>query len=240
MCFFLVATLVPVVAAAHASYSPMRTNRYVKISLVGGGAIRVAWSVMYGDGPAAAVRRAADVDRSGVLDDREIERLSRDVAAAVAEGLQIEVDGEPRRPSWEAPIASIGSAGSNGGGDARVGPLAFSIDLAGRLDVSGPGPHVVKLDDTTSLDQLGETELRVEEGPGTQVLQGWRARDDGGRVLRFVFDGPKYSLLEDRSIGFRFVEKRPPRRARALPIALAGALVAVIVAAVLLRRRARA
>lgn len=241
MCFFLVAALLPERAGAHATYSPMKVNRYVKISLTGGGAIRVVWSVMYGDAPAIAIRRAADRDGDGALDDGEIQALARGIAASVDSGLQVEVDGERRAATWEPPFISIGGGGTDAGasGDRRVGPLAFSIDLAGRFAAPGPGPHVVKLDDTTPLEQLGETEIRIEEGPGTQVQQGWRGREDNGRVLRFVFEGSKRSLLEDRSIGFRFVEVKPPRRFGAAPIALAGVLVAAIAAAVLVRRRAR-
>src|SRR5437879_2860079 len=58
-------------AHAHASFSPSLNNRYLKISLTGNGAIRLAYAVLYGEAPSVPVRRQADADGSGALDERE-------------------------------------------------------------------------------------------------------------------------------------------------------------------------
>lgn len=228
----------PRLASAHASYSPTLSNRYVKLSLGGKGAIRIAYGIMVGEAPATAARTRADRNASGTLDDKEVLAYATGAAEAVQRGLSIDVDGERRTPIWDAPVPSFG--------DLRVGPIPFSIDLAGTVRVSGAGPHVVKLDDETALDELGETEVRIEEGPASRVLAAWRGREDGGRQLRFLWNGPKFSVLEDRSIGFRFVDdelagssRRWWRRPAPLALALAGALGGAIVAAAMLVRSAR-
>src|SRR5204863_6499402 len=117
------------------------------------------------------------------------------------------VDGARREVVWEEPIVGLS--------DTRVGPLPFSIDLVGRLAVPGPGPHLVRLDDATPIDDLGETEIRIEEGPGTRVLAGWQGREDTGRGLRHVWNGPKFSSLGARSVGCGVVGDGmgPPRGA---------------------------
>ena len=55
-------------AQAHPEFNQTRTNRYVKLSLVGGGSVRVAYTVLIGELPAAAQRKAADVNADGTID----------------------------------------------------------------------------------------------------------------------------------------------------------------------------
>lgn len=200
LCFFLAGWLAgPPVAVAHPQYSPSLNNRYLKVSLVGGGTVRVAYAVMLGEGPATAVRRGADTNGDGTLDEAEVRAFAERTARGVAEGLAVDVDGARRAVEWEAPVVSLS--------DPRVGPLPFSVDLIGKVRVPGRGPHTLGFDDTTPLDSLGETEIRFEEGPGVRVLRAWHARDDGGRTMRYVWNGPKYSGLENRAVGLTFVDE---------------------------------
>jgi len=233
----LAASLVAGRADGHPQYSSTLSNRYLKLSLVGGGALRIAYTTMIGEAPAAAARRQADANGDGIVDEGEQHRFADRLAAAIAEGLEIDVDGKRATPAWEPAVPGFGS-------DRRVGAIPFSIDLVGRVAVPGRGPHVVRVDDATVIDALGESEVRIEEGPGTRVLAAWQGREDGQRVMRFVWNGPKFSVLEDRSVGFRFVDEGGgpgvARRRGPSPIALLAALLGVAAAAfalVRLRRR---
>lgn len=242
MCIFLAAPLAlligfavgdPSSALAHPEYSPSLSNRYLKVSLVGRGELRVAWTLMVGQAPATAARRQIDADGNGAIDDAELQRWTERLADAVRHGLVLDVDGQRAAPTWDPPLPGMP--------DRHMGPIPFSVDLIGHLRAQGPGEHTVRLDDQTPPaalgDALGESDVLIEEGPGARVLAAWRGRPDEGRELHYVWHGPKYSVLEDRSIGFRFVDDTPPKRRRALPIALAGALVAAACAALLVRRR---
>lgn len=231
-CFALLALVGAATPAyAHPEYAPQRSNRYLKLSLTGGGAVRIAYTVMIGEAPATAARQIADTNRDGTVDDAEQRAAAAQLTATVERGLAITLDGRPARARWEVP--AIG-----GFEDPRVGPIPYSIDLIGRL-VTGGGEHTVSIDDATPLDALGDTEVRIEEGPQAKLLAAWQARDDGKVQARFLFRGPKRSGIEDRSIGFRFVDHSTAKPARRLPFALVGSGVAVAVAAYLVLRGRR-
>jgi hypothetical protein len=216
-------------AAAHPEFNPTRSNRFVKLSLVGG-AIRIAYTVMIGEVPAAAARRAADRSADGVVDAAEARAWADALAAGVARGLALDLDGRRAAPAWDPPAI--------GGLEGPVQPAAFSVDLVGRVPAA-PGKHLVRYDDVTPLDDIGDTEIRLEESPGTRIAAAWRGAEDAGRQTTFLFSGPKFSAIEDRSIGFRFADGEPLRRRRRapLPIALIGMLLGAIVSVVLVRRQ---
>jgi len=217
-------------AGAHPQFAPSGSNRYLKVTLLGGGALRVAYAVMVGEVPAHAARKIADENSDGIVGAKEQAQMADKMREAVDRGLTIEVDGRRRDVAWEKPVPGFSK-------DTRVGPIPFSVDVVGRIDV-GTGEHKVRIDDETTVQDLLETEIFIEEGPGTKLLGGWQGREDAGRQNRFLFQGPKPSLLTDRSIGFRYVDNTARRRA--LPIALLGVFAGVLVAGVLvIRARSR-
>ena len=223
-------------AVAHPEFAPARSNRYLKLSLSGGGGVRLAYTVMIGELPAAEGRRLADLNGDGVVDPREQHASASALTDLVDRGLSLRVDGQLARVAWEPP--AIG-----GFEDPRVGPIPYSIDLVGRI-ATGRGEHTVTLDDQTTFDALGDTELRIEEGPAARLVTAWQARDDGKLQTRFLFRGPKRSVIEDRSIGFRFVdasEEAGPRegwsRKRLGALAAAAAATVLGVAFVVWRGR---
>jgi len=224
-------------ASAHPEFSPILTNRYLKLDLVAGDEVRLAYSVMYGAGPALAERRQADANGDGRLDEAETRALGERLKARVVAGLKLLVDGKPAVVAFEPP--AVGLAG------AEVGPSAFSVDLVGRIACPGQGAHLLVLDDATELPQLGETEIRVEESPQTRLLESHRGAGSGGREPRIVFRGPKFSALEDRSVTVRFDSSRSERvshgeKSHAKLVGLAvPALLLVMVLALLVWRRYR-
>jgi hypothetical protein len=221
-------------ASAHPEFTPTRSNRYTKVTLVGGGAIRIAYTVMVGELPADAARRAADRNGDGQVSDDEARAWAAALQAAVGKGLRIEVDGTAMAPIWDPPLVG-------GFEDRRVGPLPFSIDLIGHL-APGRGRHTVRLDDTTPLDEIGDSEVRLEEAPGVKLVAAWHAREDGRIQTRFAWSGPRFSAIEDRSIGFRYEDGgagKSGSRRRLLPFGLVGGLVGVAVAAWLVTRARR-
>jgi hypothetical protein len=223
------ALLVGTAANAHQTFVPTGSNRYLKLTLLGGGALRIAYTVMVGQMPALAARRAADLSHDGVIDADEQAAVGRALRDEVTRGLTIEIDGVRRVPAWETPVTDFTS-------DTHVGALPFSVDLVGRLEPGG-GAHLVRIDDDTPIEQLNESELRVEEGPGTQLVAGWQGAEDAGRQMRWLFQGPKRSAIEDRSIGLRYVDGARRARSRPLPLALGGALLGAALASYVMWRR---
>jgi len=231
-------------AHAHPEFNPVSTNRYVKLNLVSPTSVRLAYTVMYGAAPAAAMRQQADTNRDGTLDESESRSLGTRLQAAVAAGLELTVDGKRVQPVFETP--QVGLAG------AEVGPSAFSVDLIARIDGLSAGAHELRLDDHTELASLGETEVRIEEAPATQLVSSFRGAPTPGvteRETKFLFRGDKRSALEDRSVTLRFapasaspsttaVAVKP--RSRAPWLYGAGLAVLLTMIGVGLRRRARA
>ena len=241
-------------AAAHPEYAPSSINHYIKLDLVAPDALRLAYTVMVGPAPAAAARRAVDANADGKLEPDETRALGALALRAVQAGVHLTVDGKPVTLAFEAPV--VGLAGD------EVAPSPFSVDLIATVPLAGAPPHTVGFDDETREPQLGggvrqlsappmmigETEIRVEESPATRLLASHRGPTGTERQTRFLFRGPKFSALEDRSITFRFgaaahhptaMDVPPRRRWPWWPGAALAVVVVVAAGALLARRRQR-
>jgi hypothetical protein len=194
-------TLAPHLAAAHPEFNPLRNNRYVKIDLVGPDRVRLAYTVMFGDAPALTARRGADTNHDGNIDDAESGALGARVAEDVKRGIKLTIDGHPAAPAFTTPV--VGLAG------AQVAPEPLSVDLIAFFDLKGQPEHTLTVDDDTVLDQLGDAEVRIEEGPTVQVLEARRGAVSRGDKpqMQFVFRGPRFSALEDRSVTTRWTAR---------------------------------
>ena len=222
------------VADAHPEFAPSTVNRYVKIDLVAPDELRLAYTTMVGPAPAAAWRRAADGNANGLLDADETRAIGARVEQAVLAGMTLTVDGKRVVPAFDAP--NVGLAGN------EVAPSPISVDLVAMIPLPHAGRHTVRFDDETPEPQLGETELRVEESPATHLIASHRGPDGTEKQQHFLFRGPKFSALEDRSITFVFAgppapAPAPPKPRRRFPWFVVPALLAGAIAALWLRRR---
>lgn len=225
---------------AHPEYAPSTVNHYVKFDLVAPGELRIAYTVMVGPAPAALWRRDADADGNGRIDDTESRAIGERARAAVAKGVVLRVDGKAVTPAFEAPL--VGLAG------AEVAPSPLSVDLIARVPLAGAAAHTVLYDDATVEPMLGESEVLVEESPATRLVASHRGADGAEKQPRFLFRGPRFSVLEDRSITFVFEPRRapagattptPPPPARKWPWVVALALLLSLPATIIGRRRGR-
>ena len=198
------------VADAHPEFAPSTVNRYLKLDLVGPDELRLAYTTMVGPAPAAAWRRAADANASGMLDADETRAIGARVEQQAQAGLSLVVDGTRVVPVFEAP--QVGLAGGN-----EVAPNPFSVDLIARVQLVRAATHTVRLDDATPEPQLGESEVRIEESPATRLITAHRGPEGREKETRFLFRGPKFSALEDRSITIVFGPALPPATKPAPP-----------------------
>jgi len=203
-------------AAAHPEFSHLGTNRYVTAAVFDG-RVDVTDSWLMGALPSIETRRALDANHDGELQANELragEQRLRAEGALVA----VELDGRASTAPIEVSI--------DVGGDARIGPTPLVIERRARLEGAGTRSMRLRLIVMREPDRLIETELGVVLGPGLALNGPDRVR----------FDGPRRSVLEDRSATFDITSTT--RTKPALPFFVVS-LVAVLVAFGLLRRRAQ-
>ncbi|HEY4241537.1 MAG TPA: hypothetical protein VGM88_17065 [Kofleriaceae bacterium] len=227
------------VVHAHVAPSVDDNNRYVKLTPLGD-RVRLAYTVFFGQVPGAGLRRDLDANHDGTISDDESNAFGAKLAAEVADGLVVEIDGTPQPVTWTQVVVGMGTPQTAAG--------AFSVDLVASLCLpSLRGAHHVVLRDRFKLTRPGETELKLEDAPGVKVdranLGGSDTPDHDVKLL-----GPG-GQLSDPGIDVSFTAGptapvtadatcAAPRGARGmwwLYSAFAGALVAV--ALVLVGRR---
>jgi hypothetical protein len=221
----------------HPAPAPAANNRYVKLTCLPD-RVRIAFTILYGDQPALPERRRMDADHDGKITPAEAKKFGVDVARRVADGLLFEVG--DRRVSVQFAEIDVGL-----GGDDTVRPVPFSVDLVTTVPLVGPGPHTLHFEDRADLPSPGESEVLLDESPGTRVLASYRGRaGEGVHGLKFAWPEPRRSDLESRLIGFQYGPAPPPTTApvqdiRRRALILACALAAGAVTAVVLRARRR-
>jgi hypothetical protein len=223
-------------AAGHQQTSRTANNRYVKLTLMGD-TLRIAYTVLYGDLPALEERRAMDRDRDGQIAPAEARARAAEVAAALARGARLEVDGQP--------ITLVFAERDLALADPRVVPAPYSIDLWQLVPLTPRPRHDVTFEAHDDLARPGETEVRFEEAPGTRLLGyclGHGPCPPPTGEPRFVWEGPRRSSMEDRSVFASFaVVDQGFGPSRGLLAAAGGALAVLVagVGALLWRRRRR-
>ncbi len=154
---------------AHAQPAMDENNRYLKLTPMGD-RVRLAYTIFLGERPGAALRGHLDRDRDGQIDDREAAAYGAEIAALVRPAVTVTLDGRPAAIAWTTIDVGLGTPSVTAG--------AFSVDLVGWLCTRGSA-HQLTLHDTVRLDRPGESELRLEDGPGIHLGR----RTLGGRAL---------------------------------------------------------
>jgi len=156
-------------ADAHVAASVDENNRYLKLTPMGD-RVRLAYTIFLGERPGAALRRRLDRDRDGQLDDAEAAAYGREMAALVHPRVTVTIDEQPRKIAWETLDVGLGTP--------SVAAGSFSVDLVGWICAEGDA-HRMVLHDTVDLEKPGETEVRLEDGPGVR----FGARSLGGNAM---------------------------------------------------------
>lgn len=174
-------------AAAHIAPSVDDNNRYLKVTPLAD-RVRLAYTVFFGQVPGAQQRPAIDRDRSGAISEAEAQAFGEKLAAEVAAGLDVAIDGRAQPVAWS--VISVGL------GAPQVHAGAFSVDLIAYLCLPvARGDHRLTLRDRFRLPRPGETEVKIEDGPGIAIV---RARIGPGAdaSLDFRFAGPGGPLAD--------------------------------------------
>ena len=234
-------------AAAHVAPSVGDNNRYVKVTPLGD-RLRLAYTVIYGQFPGALLRKTIDANHDGAIDDAESRAFGAALAARVAAGLEVTIDGARRPVAWREIVVGLGTPETVAG--------TFSVDLVAALCLATPrGTHEALVRDRFQLERPGETEVKVEDSPGIKVDHARIGVDDDlGEQYKIVGPG---GPLQDDGLDLQFTagahapltadgacaDTTPARSTPTAVIAGAAAagafLVAAIIALVRHLRRAR-
>ncbi|HUQ04181.1 MAG TPA: hypothetical protein VM261_16895 [Kofleriaceae bacterium] len=143
-------------ARAHVQASVDENNRYLKLTPMGD-RVRLAYTIFVGERPGATLRKRLDRDRDGQLDDAEASAYGKEIAALVHPAVSVTLDGKPAKIAWTTLDVGLGTP--------SVAAGSFSVDLVGWVCATGDS-HRMVLVDTVELEKPGETEVRLEDGPG--------------------------------------------------------------------------
>jgi hypothetical protein len=242
----LAIALVAATAHAHVGPSVGDNNRYLKVTPLGD-RVRLSYTVFYGQIPGAKLRRMIDAGRDGAIDDTETRAFGDRVAREIAAALEVTVDSARRPVAWSQVVVGMGTPKTAAG--------AFSIDLVAWFCLAPPrGTHTMLLRDRLSLDNPGETEVKVEDSPGVKV--------DHARIGADAHLGIEYKIigaggpLEDDGLDVQFTagdnavvtsdavcERAAPRRDIPTGVIVGAAAVTAFalagIATLVRRRRAR-
>lgn len=234
----LAAALLVRPARGHVQPSVDANNRYLKLSPMGD-RVRLAYTVLFGERPGAALRRRLDRDRDGQVSAAEADALGKDLGAALRPAVEIAIDGAPVAWQWARIDVGLGSSATSAG--------ALSVDLIAWLCTPGGAEHTLALRDEYVVDAAGDTELKLEDGPGVTL----GARLLGGDPMPSAdasWTGPGGPITRGLELHYRVDDgalrpkdgrcaaARPPRSPARWPY-LAAAAVLLAAAALLARRR---
>lgn len=154
-------------AWGHPSFTPRSNNRYVKLTLLRD-RVRLAYSVLYGDLPAQLERRRMDTDADGRVSEAERAPLLEALGHELERTLRVELDGGGVPVRFSERVAGMD--------EPRVGPFPFSIDLCAWLPLTARTEHELQVYDGFALEDAGEREVVVEEGPDVHLRKGSQTR----------------------------------------------------------------
>lgn len=228
-------------APAHVAPSANENNRYLKTTLLPD-AVRLVYTVYFGERPGAGERVRMDHDRDGIIDDAEKAAFGAALLEAIGPKLVVEVDGARTAARWTLADVGLGTPVTSGG--------SFAVDLVLRAPLPDPTrtSHTVYVEDRWPVPLPGETEVTIEAAPGVRPVASHLRRGVKGVYLRFAFQGMD-QRPEERGIWIEYVvdpelaaaQKPPPAEGgAAAPASAAGrsrttlwiALAAVLLGAV--------
>jgi len=168
-------------------------------------AVRLVYTVYFGERPGAGERRKMDRNRDGTIDDAESRELAAVLLRQATPFVVVELDGKASPAPWTVADVGLGVPSVTGG--------SFSVDLTMEAALP-PGPeHSLWLEDRWPIPDPGETEVRVEAAPGVDVLASHPQRTGKGVMLNYRYvgvGGPEHGMLVRFKVDPSQVAPPPP------------------------------
>lgn len=240
-------SLEPGTVQAHPQFALSTVNRYGRLVLLPHRLI-LDYSLMIGEVPAQAHKRAADRNEDGQLDEAEQAQLRTLLQRTIERDVHLQLDGKPLSLRWSCQPLALRST--------RMEAAPFALEMSAEAELDNtPQPHQLIIDDRADLPPVGEVELRVEESPFLNILLthagSTTASQDSAKSapdpgigpasvqLLFRQFGPPRSLLSDRSVTIHFQRRQTESVQRPKPwryLAIVTALLTLIGVAFATRR----
>lgn len=240
-------SLEPGTVQAHPQFALSTVNRYGRLVLLPHRLI-LDYSLMIGEIPAQAHKRAADRNEDGQLDEAEQAQLRTLLQRTIERDVHLQLDGKPLSLRWSCQPLALRST--------RMEAAPFALEMSAEAELDNtPQPHQLIIDDRADLPPVGEVELRVEESPFLNILLthagSTTASQDSAKSapdpvigparvqLLFRQFGPPRSLLSDRSVTIHFQRRQTESVQRPKPwryLAIVTALLTLIGVAFATRR----
>lgn len=184
----LAVTLATGTANAHVAPSVDDNNRYIKVTPAAD-RVRLAYTVFFGEVPGAQTRPSIDANHDGQISEAEGQAFGVKLAGEVGASLELTIDGTTQPVTWSTVAVGLGAP--------QVAAGSFSIDMiAWACLPSARGKHTLLLRDRFRVPRPGETEIKVEDGPGIAIGHTHvGAAADPGHDYRFA--GPGGPLMDD-------------------------------------------
>lgn len=185
----LVVTLAVVTtAAAHVAPSVDDNNRYIKVTPAAD-RVRLAYTVFFGEVPGAQTRPSIDADHDRQISEAEGQAFGIKLAGEVGASLELTIDGATQPVAWSTVAVGMGSP--------QVAAGSFSIDMiAWACLPKVRGAHTLLLRDRFRVPRPGETEIKVEDGPGITIVH-TRVGSAADPTHDYRFAGPGGPLSDD-------------------------------------------
>ncbi len=230
-------------AAAHVAPSVDDNNRYIKVTPAAD-RVRLAYTVFFGEVPGAQTRPAIDANHDGQISESEGQAFGVKLAGEVGASLELTIDGATQPVAWTTVAVGMGSP--------QVAAGSFSIDMiAWACLPRARGAHTLLLRDRFRVPRPGETEIKVEDGPGI-TIQHTHIGTAADPSHDYRFAGPGGPLTDDGlDLAFTASDTAPltsdgtcsgaergkPGVSRPLVIVIVLALVGIIGGVVLVSKR---
>ena len=184
----LAITFASVSLEAHVAPSVDDNNRYLKVTPAAD-QVRVAYTVFFGEVPGAQTRPSIDANHDGQISEAEGQAFGTKLAGEVAASLELTLDGTTQPVTWSTVAVGMGSP--------QVTAGTFSIDMiAWACLPSVRGAHTLALRDRFRVPHPGETEVKVEDGPGITITH-TRIGTISDPAHDYRFAGPGGPLMDD-------------------------------------------
>jgi nickel/cobalt exporter len=153
--------LIPAVAWAHAQYRPFSTNRYLLVEF-SSERLLLTYDITVGDVPAGEIKKRADDDGNGWLQEGELRAIQRWLERSLQTGFSLQLDGKPVEPGWSF-FGQWGELQTR-----LLSPMRLRFQAA---LFCPPGVHRLLVHDRTELPALEQSELLVSENESVNNLQ---------------------------------------------------------------------
>ncbi len=220
--------LAPRPAGAHPEMSPTTVNRYLSVMVIGD-RVEVFYTLLFGPLPGADERQRIDGDGNGQLSPKELHEAARGWETEADKLVGATVDGER---------IVLGKADVQLGDSQGIEAAPLVVEVYGSRELPS-GTRRVRIEPGKDPPRLGETEVVLDLSPDWTLVSSRRGGGADGQDVRFKFDGPPVSMIEDRSVTYVVKSRNPlvaPSRKgmpgwmplAALGVLLTGAIVALV------------